>query len=73
MEYGAHFDNIILRLRNARFIYSAKMLYGDAAELLIEELLQRGQAQMSQVISKVTDKLNEAYQGKVKRFKSYPS
>ena len=60
LEYTIDIDSILWRLRFPKYIYCAKTLYGDAAELLVEELLHEGQAVMSKVVQKVTDKLNEA-------------
>ena len=59
-EYWVNTDCVLWRQRIANYIFCAKSLYGDSAELLIEELLHHGQEQMSKVISVVTDKLNEA-------------
>jgi DNA-directed RNA polymerase III subunit RPC3 len=53
-------DAILGRVRYHKYVYSAKTLYGDAAELLVEEVLQHGQSLMSAVVVTVTDKLNEA-------------
>ena len=53
-------DVIVRRIRYPKYIYCAKTLYGDAAELVTEELLQNGQALMTQVVENVTNKLNEA-------------
>lgn len=47
-------------MRYPQYIYCAKTLYGDAAELVTEELLQNGQMLMSRVVENVTNKLNEA-------------
>ncbi|KAK3098436.1 hypothetical protein FSP39_019429 [Pinctada imbricata] len=60
IEYTIDGESIMYRLRFIRYIYCAKTLYGDAAELLIEELLQRGKMLMSEVITSVTGRLNEA-------------
>ena len=53
-------DVIVQRIRYPKYIYCAKTLYGDAAELVTEELLQNGQVLMTQVVENVTNKLNEA-------------
>lgn len=43
-----------------RYIHCAKVLYGDGAELLVEEILHAGQTDMATVVKKVTDRLNDA-------------
>ncbi|XP_077989640.1 DNA-directed RNA polymerase III subunit RPC3-like isoform X2 [Glandiceps talaboti] len=63
VEYQANVKNILLHIRYPRYIYCAKTLYGDAGELIVEEMLQHGQMLMSQAISKVTERLNEAIEG----------
>ena len=59
-EYSVDTDSVLSRLRIPRYIYCAKSLYGDGAELLIEDILHNGQILMSEAIGNVTDKLNEA-------------
>lgn len=63
MEYNIDIARILLRTRFPRFIYTAKLLYGDTAELIVEEMLQHGQVTVSSVVQRVTDRLNEASQG----------
>ncbi|ESP00552.1 hypothetical protein LOTGIDRAFT_157828 [Lottia gigantea] len=60
MEYTVDCDRVILLSRYPKYIYCAKTLYGDAAELLVEELLQTGQSLMSESTERVTERLNEA-------------
>ncbi|XP_041373879.1 DNA-directed RNA polymerase III subunit RPC3-like isoform X2 [Gigantopelta aegis] len=60
LEYTIDTDHVLWRLRFPKYIYCAKALYGDAAELLVEELLHEGQGVIGNVVQKVTDKLNEA-------------
>ena len=60
LEYTIEVDSVLWHLRFPKYIYCAKTLYGDAAELLVEELLHEGQGVMSKVVQKVTNKLNEA-------------
>ena len=55
--YNAILSNILLYLRFPRYTYCAKKLFGDAAELILEEILQHGSAQMSKVAKKVTTRL----------------
>ena len=48
-RYTFTVDNMLLRVRFPRYIRTAKVLYGDAGELIIEDLLQHGMSLMSQV------------------------
>lgn len=59
-EYFLESDAVLLRNRIPRYIHCAKSLYGDAAELVIEDVLHHGQVTMMSVVNSVTDKLNEA-------------
>uniref|UniRef100_UPI00398EFF5D DNA-directed RNA polymerase III subunit RPC3 n=1 Tax=Pristiophorus japonicus TaxID=55135 RepID=UPI00398EFF5D len=59
VEYDVHCPHIIRILRYPRYIYSAKTLYGDTGELIVEELLQNGKMTMSGVVRKVADRLTE--------------
>lgn len=53
-------SNLILRiLRYPRYIYTAKALYGDTGELIIEELLQRGHMTLSNTVKTVADRLTQ--------------
>ncbi|KAJ8311778.1 hypothetical protein KUTeg_010672, partial [Tegillarca granosa] len=58
--YQIQADAVLWRVRFPKYIYCAKTLYGDAAELLVEEMLVKGQSSMSELIENVTNKLNEA-------------
>ena len=59
-EYMMNADAIVWRNRIPRYIHCAKSLYGDAAELVIEDILHHGQVTMSSAVDCVTEKLNEA-------------
>ncbi|XP_033124022.1 DNA-directed RNA polymerase III subunit RPC3-like [Anneissia japonica] len=59
VEYSARLDRILLHTRYPKYIYCAKSLYGDAGELIIEELLQNGHMLMSEVVAKVWQRLTE--------------
>lgn len=59
-EYGVNVEAILWRTRIPQYIYCAKSLYGDCAELVIEDLLHQGQSLMSRLVDTVTNKLNEA-------------
>ncbi|XP_072139026.1 DNA-directed RNA polymerase III subunit RPC3 [Mobula birostris] len=59
VEYELLGANVQRILRYPRYIYSAKTLYGDTGELIVEELLQNGKMSMSAVVKKVADRLTE--------------
>lgn len=46
-----------MRPRFPVYLYSSKTLFGDVAELIVEELLLHGQLQMSEVITRVHTRL----------------
>uniref|UniRef100_A0A4W6FT33 DNA-directed RNA polymerase III subunit RPC3 n=1 Tax=Lates calcarifer TaxID=8187 RepID=A0A4W6FT33_LATCA len=58
-EYQASSDRILRILRYPRYIYTAKTLYGDTGEIIIEELLQRGHMTMSSNVKTVADRLTQ--------------
>uniref|UniRef100_UPI0037E7BCC9 DNA-directed RNA polymerase III subunit RPC3 n=1 Tax=Semicossyphus pulcher TaxID=241346 RepID=UPI0037E7BCC9 len=58
-EYRTSCDQILRILRYPRYIYTAKTLYGDTGELIIEELLQRGDMTMSSTVKTVADRLTQ--------------
>ncbi|XP_029359451.1 DNA-directed RNA polymerase III subunit RPC3 [Echeneis naucrates] len=58
-EYVASCDRILRILRYPRYIYTAKTLYGDTGELIIEELLQRGHMTLSNTVKTVADRLTQ--------------
>lgn len=57
VEYWASCERILGILRYPRYIYTAKTLYGDTGELIVEELLQRGHMTMSSTVKTVADRL----------------
>ncbi|TSR75299.1 DNA-directed RNA polymerase III subunit RPC3 [Bagarius yarrelli] len=59
VEYQIICERILYMLRYPRYIYTAKSLYGDTGELVIEEILQRGQMTMSSVVRTVADRLTQ--------------
>ncbi|NXW81842.1 RPC3 polymerase, partial [Alopecoenas beccarii] len=59
VEYEAQCGRVLRILRYPRYIYTAKTLYGDTGELIVEELLLNGQLTMSAVVRKVADRLTE--------------
>uniref|UniRef100_A0AAY4AHX3 DNA-directed RNA polymerase III subunit RPC3 n=1 Tax=Denticeps clupeoides TaxID=299321 RepID=A0AAY4AHX3_9TELE len=56
-EYRCLVERILYTLRFPRYIYTAKSLYGDTGELIVEEVLQRGEMTMSSVVKTVADRL----------------
>ncbi|NWY08121.1 RPC3 polymerase, partial [Nothoprocta ornata] len=59
VEYEAQCGRVLRILRYPRYIYTAKTLYGDTGELLVEELLLNGKMTMSAVVRRVADRLTE--------------
>ncbi|XP_071583211.1 DNA-directed RNA polymerase III subunit RPC3 isoform X2 [Heliangelus exortis] len=59
VEYEARCGRVLRILRYPRYIYTAKSLYGDTGELLVEELLLNGKMTMSNLVRKVADRLTE--------------
>ncbi|KAI2655410.1 DNA-directed RNA polymerase III subunit RPC3 [Labeo rohita] len=57
VEYRINCEHILHMLRYPRYIYTAKSLYGDTGELIVEEILQRGQMTMSSTVKTVADRL----------------
>ncbi|XP_012690380.1 DNA-directed RNA polymerase III subunit RPC3 [Clupea harengus] len=57
VEYRVCVENVLHMLRYPRYIYTAKSLYGDTGELVVEEILQRGQMTMSCAVKTVADRL----------------
>lgn len=62
-EYLTSCDQILRILRYPRYIYTAKTLYGDTGELIIEELLQRGEMTMSSTVKTVANRLTQNMEG----------
>ncbi|XP_014746822.1 PREDICTED: DNA-directed RNA polymerase III subunit RPC3 isoform X4 [Sturnus vulgaris] len=59
VEYEARSERILRILRYPRYIYTAKTLYGDPGELLVEELLLHGHLPMSSAVARVANRLTE--------------
>ncbi|XP_057195970.1 DNA-directed RNA polymerase III subunit RPC3 isoform X1 [Triplophysa rosa] len=57
VEYQICCEKVLHMLRYPHYIYTAKSLYGDTGELIVEEILQRGQMTMSNTVSTVADRL----------------
>lgn len=64
-EYRTSCDRILRILRFPRYIYTAKTLYGDTGELIVEELLQRGELTMSSTVKTVSDRLTQNMEGQL--------
>ncbi|NXF74266.1 RPC3 polymerase, partial [Sclerurus mexicanus] len=60
VEYAALGARILRLLRYPRYIYTAKSLYGDPGELLVEELLLHGRLAMSRAVGRVAERLSDA-------------
>ncbi|NXC29129.1 RPC3 polymerase, partial [Campylorhamphus procurvoides] len=63
VEYSALSGPILRLLRYPRYIYTAKSLYGDPGELLVEELLLHGHLAMSRAVSRVAERLSDSREG----------
>lgn len=63
VEYEAQCKRVLRILRYPRYIYTAKTLYNDMGELIVEELLLNGKMTMSAVVRKVADRLTETMEG----------
>ncbi|XP_077182870.1 DNA-directed RNA polymerase III subunit RPC3 [Paroedura picta] len=59
VEYEAQCSRVLRILRYPRYIYTAKTLYSDTGELIVEELMLNGKMTMSTVVKKVADRLTE--------------
>nr|XP_041577045.1 DNA-directed RNA polymerase III subunit RPC3 [Taeniopygia guttata]XP_041577046.1 DNA-directed RNA polymerase III subunit RPC3 [Taeniopygia guttata]XP_041577047.1 DNA-directed RNA polymerase III subunit RPC3 [Taeniopygia guttata]XP_041577048.1 DNA-directed RNA polymerase III subunit RPC3 [Taeniopygia guttata]XP_041577049.1 DNA-directed RNA polymerase III subunit RPC3 [Taeniopygia guttata]XP_041577050.1 DNA-directed RNA polymerase III subunit RPC3 [Taeniopygia guttata]XP_041577051.1 DNA-dire len=59
VEYEARSRRVLRLLRYPRYIYTAKTLYGDPGELLVEELLLHGHLPMSAAVARVAERLTE--------------
>ncbi|XP_036395532.1 DNA-directed RNA polymerase III subunit RPC3 [Megalops cyprinoides] len=57
VEYRASCSRVLRILRYPRYIYTAKTLYGDTGELIVEEVLQRGHMTLSHAVRTVADRL----------------
>uniref|UniRef100_A0A672LMF5 DNA-directed RNA polymerase III subunit RPC3 n=1 Tax=Sinocyclocheilus grahami TaxID=75366 RepID=A0A672LMF5_SINGR len=63
VEYHIICEHILHMNRYPRYIYTAKSLYGDTGELIVEEILQRGQMTMSSTVKTVADRLTHNMPG----------
>lgn len=60
VEYEADKKRILAILQYPLMILSAKEMFGDDAEVIVEEMLRKGCLTMVQVVANVTDRLNVA-------------
>ncbi len=58
ITYRAAIDNILLRARYPKFVYNAKLLFGDIAELIVENILMNGADIISRIVVNVAGRLN---------------
>ncbi|XP_034030612.1 DNA-directed RNA polymerase III subunit RPC3 [Thalassophryne amazonica] len=58
-KYQTSCKQILRILRYPRYIYTAKTLYGDTGEIIIEEILQQGHMTMSSIVKSVADRLTQ--------------
>lgn len=56
VKYSINADRILCLIRYSRYIYCTKMLYGEAGEFIIEEVLLNGRLCMSSVLQKVLER-----------------
>nr|CAB3265031.1 DNA-directed RNA polymerase III subunit RPC3 [Phallusia mammillata] len=57
VEYRCCVDLVLKLIIKKKIIYTSKLLYGDAAELIVEETLQHGIILMSTVVQNVSERL----------------
>ncbi|XP_065587267.1 DNA-directed RNA polymerase III subunit RPC3 [Cyrtonyx montezumae] len=62
VHYAVRCGRVLRVLRYPRYIYTAKALYGDSAELVVEELLLHGCLSMSAAVRQVADRLTDTMQ-----------
>ena len=55
-EYNAILDNILLRRRFQKYVYCAKLKFGDVAELVVETFLLNGCDTLSRAAKRVSDR-----------------
>lgn len=59
VEYIMKQENVLLLLYYERYAYCAHILYGDPADLLVEEILNHGRLTMSEALQKVLERLQD--------------
>eukprot|EP00794_Sanderia_malayensis_P009936 gene9936-10956_t len=58
ITYRAEIENILLRTRYPKFVYNAKVMFGDIAELIVESVLMNGADMLSRIVDIVSERLN---------------
>lgn len=53
VEFYCDINQVLLLVRYPRYMHTAKSLYGDLGELIIEEILANGRLTFSQCVQKV--------------------
>ncbi|KAL1427525.1 hypothetical protein MTO96_017233 [Rhipicephalus appendiculatus] len=56
VKYSINADRVLCLVRYSRYIYCTKMLYGEAGEFIVEEILLNGRLCMSSVLQKVLER-----------------
>ena len=56
IEYAADLDAILLRRRFQKYVYCAKVKFGDVAELVVETFLLNGCDTLSRAAKRVADR-----------------
>lgn len=60
VKYSINADRVLYLVRYSRYIYCTKMLYGEAGEFIVEEILLNGRLCMSSVLQKVLERQQAA-------------
>ncbi|XP_064620498.1 DNA-directed RNA polymerase III subunit RPC3-like [Lineus longissimus] len=63
VEYSASYRSVLHRLCYPQYVYAAKTLYGDAGELIVEEMLHYGQVTMSSCLERVSERVKDSTNG----------
>ncbi|GFY71000.1 DNA-directed RNA polymerase III subunit RPC3 [Trichonephila inaurata madagascariensis] len=60
VEYTMGHESVLRLLHYERYAYCSQLLFGDPADLLVEEILNNGKLTMSEAIQKVVERLQDA-------------
>ncbi|CAL1269198.1 unnamed protein product [Larinioides sclopetarius] len=60
VEYTMEQESVLRLLHYERYAYCSQLLFGDPADLLVEEILNHGKLTMSEAILKVVERLQDA-------------
>lgn len=58
IQYEINLDGVIQTIRYPRYLYLIKALHGDNAELILEEVLRRGQETMPNIVEKALNRMD---------------